>query len=437
MFDSKSSIKIFFIYTLIIFLSNFVLSQTNSDIHQIQQEQHRNKFNPIGEKVSLLTGLDILLSQQIEIIQNKSIALVTNHTGTDKNGIPNYIRLMEIESVDLKVVFSPEHGLFGEAAAGEKVTYTEKKRDLPRVVSLYGKLKKPTKSMLADIDLILYDIQDIGARFYTYISTLGLIMETAGELKIPIIVLDRPNPIRGDRIEGPILNMDYKSFVGYYPIPIQYGLTIGELANVIVKEKWIPNSPKLQIIKLQGWSRDLWFDDTNLSWVKPSPNIPDLETAIIYPGVCLVEGTNMSEGRGTLNPFKIIGAPWINGEQLSQELNSINLSGVIFKPAIFTPVEIPNMAIKPKYMGEKCSGIEITVVDRNIYKSISVGVHLISTVQSLYPDSLKFLTSIDRLWGSNSLATHIKSNKPANVILTLARDQFKNYLKKIRPYKIY
>ena len=209
--------------------------------------------------------------------------------------------------------------------------------------------------MLVGIDLILYDIQDIGARFYTYISTLGLVMETAGALNIPIIVLDRPNPIRGDRIEGPILNMDFKSFVGYYPIPIQYGLTIGELAKMIIEEKWIQNTPSLQVINIQGWSRTLWFDETNLTWVKPSPNIPDLETAIVYPGICLVEGTNISEGRGTPHPFKQIGAPWIDEEKLSQTLNGLNLPGVIFTPVTFTPMEISNMAIKPKYMEKKCS----------------------------------------------------------------------------------
>ena len=426
-----------FLLTLIVFVSNFAVGQPNIGIHQLQREQHRNKDNPPVKKVSVLTGLDVLLSQQVEIIQDKPIALVTNHTGTDKNGIPNYVRLMAIESVNLKVIFSPEHGLFGEAAAGEKVTYSEKRIDLPTVISLYGKVKKPTKSMLEGIDLILYDIQDIGARFYTYISTLGLVMETAGELNIPIVVLDRPNPIRGDRIEGPILNMDFKSFVGYYPIPIQYGLTIGELAKMIIRENWISNTPSLQVIKMQGWSRNLWFDETNLSWVKPSPNIPDLETAIVYPGICLVEGTNISEGRGTPHPFKRIGAPWIDGEKLSQTLNRVNLPGVTFKPVTFKPVEISNMAIKPKYMGEKCSGVEIIMIDRNAYKSVSVGIHLISAIQNLYPDSLQFLTSIDRLWGSNRFAAHVKSRKPADMIIRSTEGQLENYLEIIRRYKIY
>ena len=426
-----------FLLTLIIFVSNFAVGQPNIGIHQLKQGQHRNKDNSPVEKVTVLSGLDILLSQQVEIIQDKHIALVTNHTGIDKNGIPNYIRLLAIERVNLKIIFSPEHGLFGEAAAGEKVTYSEKRIDLPKVISLYGKIKKPTKSMLVGIDLILYDIQDIGARFYTYISTLGLVMETAGALNIPIIVLDRPNPIRGDRIEGSILNMDFKSFIGYYPIPIQYGLTIGELAKMIIKEKWIQNTPSLQVINIQGWSRNLWFDETNLTWVKPSPNIPDLETAVIYPGICLVEGTNISEGRGTPHPFKQIGAPWIDGEKLSQTLNGLNLPGVIFTPVTFTPVEISNMAIKPKYMGEKCSGVKIIITDRNAYKSVSVGIHLISEIQNLYPDSLQFLTSIDRLWGSNRLTAHVKSRKPVDILITSTEDQLENYLEIIRQYKIY
>ena len=193
----------------------------------------------LKQKVQILTGLDILINKHKEQIKGLSLALITNHTGIDKQGIPNYERLMDIESIHLKKIFSREHGLFGEEAAGETLRYDNTKTELPEIISLYDAGKKPTDEMFNNIDLILYDIQDIGSRFYTYISTLGLVMEKAGELGIPVWILDRPNPISGTKIEGPILDITHKSFVGYYPIPIRYGLTVGELGRMILTEKWI------------------------------------------------------------------------------------------------------------------------------------------------------------------------------------------------------
>jgi len=347
--------------------------------------------------------LDVLLIQQSEKLKDKTIALVTNHTGVDKDGIPSYQRLLELEEVNLKVIFSPEHGLFGEASAGEKVKYSDSTEELPTVISLYGKTKKPTAEMLENVDIILYDIQDIGARFYTYISTLGLVMEAAGELEITVMVLDRPNPIRGDRIEGPVLDMAFKSFVGYYPIPIQYGLTVGELAKMIVGENWIHPTPHLEVIQVQNWERHLWYDETKIPWIKPSPNIPDLETAIIYPGMCLLEGTNVSEGRGTHRPFKQIGAPWIDGTNLAHELNKQNLPGVVFSVTNFTPKSISGMAMNAKYLGEQCNGIEIEITDRNAYRSVAIGVQILLAIHSLYPSQFQLTPFIDTLWGSDKL----------------------------------
>ena len=277
-------------------------TKTDMGIHQSQSIYFKNKLEPLTEKIKVLNGIDVLLKKKLHFIQSRKIALVTNHSGVDKNLVPNYKRLMEVEDVELKVIFSPEHGLFGESEAGEKINYTELK-ELPKVISLYGGTRKPSAEMLDGVNLIIYDIQDIGARFYTYISTLGLVMEAGAELGIPVLVLDRPNPIRGDIIEGPILDIKYRSFVGQYPIATRYGGTVGELAKKIIKNKWITSLPELEIIKMEGWQPNAWFDQTDLPWVAPSPNIPDLKTAIIYPGMCLFEGTNVSEGRGTPNPF--------------------------------------------------------------------------------------------------------------------------------------
>jgi uncharacterized protein YbbC (DUF1343 family) len=363
----------------------------------------------LRQKVQILTGLDILINKHGERIKGLSIALVTNQTGIDKNGIPNYERLMNIESVYLKKIFSPEHGLFGEEAAGETLRYDNTKTELPEIISLYDAGKKPTDEMFNNIDLILYDIQDIGSRFYTYISTLGLVMEKAGELGIPVWILDRPNPISGTKIEGPILDITHKSFVGYYPIPIRYGLTVGELGRMILTEKWIDPIPKLEIISMEGWARNLWYDETNLKWIKPSPNIPDLETAILYPGICLLEGTNISEGRGTENPFKWIGAPWVHGKILAVELNKIGLPGVSFTSVEFTPIELPGIAINPKYQGESCSGIKIKITNRNTYKSVQVGITILSVLQILYPEKIEYKPFLNNLWGRDDLTAQLKT----------------------------
>ena len=224
---------------------------------------------------SVKLGLDVLLDEKIELITNKNIGLVTNNSGIDSKGISNFERLMRTKNITVKVIFSPEHGLFGEAAAGEKVNYDGQIKTLPKVISLYGNNRKPTDIQLEGVDIIIYDIQDIGARFYTYISTLGLVMESAAKSGINVLVLDRPNPITGNITEGPTLDLKYQTFVGYYPIPTRYGLTVGELALMINNEKWIEYQPQLEIIKMKGWTKDLWYDQTKLPWIKPSPNIPD------------------------------------------------------------------------------------------------------------------------------------------------------------------
>ncbi|MBL51671.1 MAG: hypothetical protein CMG57_06910 [Candidatus Marinimicrobia bacterium] len=390
--------------TVFIFFSMIFSQTSHPSIHQEQMAKEKLKPKIPIQKIKIRTGLDVLLDSRQDLIQGKSIALVTNQSGIDKNGIPNYRRLMNIQDLELKIIFSPEHGLFGEAGAGEKVNYSKQNSNLPRVISLYGKTRKPTVEMLQGIDIILYDIQDIGARFYTYISTLGLVMEAAGQLKIPIIVLDRPNPIRGDIIQGPILDLDYKTFVGYYPIPIRYGGTVGKLARKIIENKWISPLPRLEVIENEGWKLNLWYDETDLPWVKPSPNIPDLETAILYPGMCIIEGTNISEGRGTQNPFKQIGAPWLNGKLLSQKLNNFKLPGVVFAPVSFTPVSIPGISIHPKFQDEQCYGVEIFITDRNSFSSVKTGVITLFTLYSMNPEKVKFQEfHLNRLWGSDKL----------------------------------
>ena len=401
----KNNCLIFFI-----FITNLLAAQAYESIHQLQSKYYSSISTPPVDKVHVKTGIDILLDKKQNLIADKRIALVTNQTGVDQYGVANYKRLMDLENTKLEVVFSPEHGIFGET--DKEVTYNDGIKNLPKIYSLYGAVRKPTREMLDSIDIIIYDIQDIGARFYTYISTLGLVMEAAAELNIPVLVLDRPNPIRGNIVEGPILDIEYQSFIGKYPIPIRYGWTVAELAEKIIQENWINPTPQLTVIPMEGWNTSLWYDETTLPWIKPSPNIPNLETALIYPGMCLLEGTNMSEGRGTNHPFQWFGAPWIDSRVLSQKLNNLKLSGVVFVPKSFTPISIPGVADKPKYENQLCYGIEIRVIDRNKFNSVKSGVNILKTINEMYPDSLIIKEKrLNKLWGSDTLLTELKEKK--------------------------
>ena len=401
----KNNCLIFFV-----FITNLLAAQAYDSIHQLQSKYYSSISTPPVDKVHVKTGIDILLDKKQNLIADKRIALVTNQTGVDQYGVANYKRLMDLENTKLEVVFSPEHGIFGET--DKEVTYNDGIKNLPKIYSLYGAVRKPTREMLDSIDIIIYDIQDIGARFYTYISTLGLVMEAAAELNIPVLVLDRPNPIRGNIVEGPILDIEYQSFIGKYPIPIRYGWTVAELAEKIIQENWINPTPQLTVIPMEGWNTSLWYDETTLPWIKPSPNIPNLETALIYPGMCLLEGTNISEGRGTNNPFQWFGAPWIDSRVLSQKLNNLKLSGVVFVPKSFIPISIPGVADKPKYENQLCYGIEIRVVDRNKFNSVKSGVNILKTINEMYPDSLIIKEKrLNKLWGSDTLLKELKEKK--------------------------
>ena len=348
------------------------------------------------------TGLDVLINENLEIIKGKKVGLVTNHTGVDRSGKPNYEILMQLSDVDLQTIFAPEHGFFGNVSRGQK--FDDLKQDgFPVIYSLYGKTDKPTPDMFEGLDVIIYDIQDRGARFYTYISTLGLVMEAAAEADIAVIVLDRPNPLNGITIEGPVLDINYKSFVGMYPIPIRYVLTIGELAKMIIGEKWIEHVPELTVIKMAGWKRTMYYDDTGLSWISPSPNIPDLETAILYPGMCLFEGTNVSEGRGTDHPFQYIGAPWIDSSKIIKAMEQKHLPGVVYEPISFMPISIPGKSLKPKFENETCYGIKIILLEKNIYKSVATAAQLLKTIQELYPEKFQWNDFIYKLWGNEMI----------------------------------
>lgn len=274
--------------------------------------------------------------------------------------------------------------------------------------------------MLKKVDLIIFDIQDIGARFYTYISTLFYLLQSSAENNIPIIVLDRPNPVSGEHIEGPLLKPGYKSFVGIAPIPVKYGMTVGELANYFVKENIINTNkkPDLTVIKMRGWHRDYFWNNLNRRWIPTSPNIPKFETTIVYPGTCFLEGTNVSEGRGTDDPFLNIGAPYINSNDLITMLYNFQIAGVDLTSIKFIPRKIAGKSNNPKFEGEQCNGIKILVPDETKFKPVEFGVYLISALINLYPEEFRFKPDyFDNLAGNSKLRTELQNGKePLKII---------------------
>ena len=388
--------------------------------------------------IKVQTGLENLIANYNHKIAYKNIGIVTNHTGVNTEGTPIWELLNDLPNVDVAAVFSPEHGLFGEAADGEKVNYSESDEELPPLYSLYGPTRKPTKEMLKGIDLLLYDIQDIGARFYTYISTMGLIMEAAAESGIPCLILDRPNPLTGKLITGPILDLEVSSFVGLYPIPSVYGLTPGELALMISDQSWIEAVPSIEVVPLTGWSRDMWYDETGLPWVPPSPNIPNLETAIVYPGTVLIEATNVSEGRGTDHPFRWIGAPWIDSNELSDAMNIIGLHGVTFSPIEFTPHSIPGAAPNPKNNTQTCNGVEIILTNRDIFSPVIVGIQLLHTISLLYPQKLEIKEAgLNRLFGSDRLSKSLGDTDAVNQLIEEIKKESGQFRESAKKYYLY
>ena len=355
---------------------------------------------PKPPKIEL--GLSILLAEKRDWIQGKSIGLITNHTGVDAALQSNYRLFAEAPECQLSAIFSPEHGLWGAVQDGIAINNIDTPDGNPLsvpVFSLYGQSMRPTANQLEGIDLLVYDMQDVGARYYTYISTLLHTMEAASDRGIEFIVTDRPNPITCTAVEGPMLENGSESFVGIHTIPVRYGLTIGELATLLKAER--VSSCQLNVAWMRGYKRRMWFDDTGLQWVPPSPNMPTLTTAMLYPGLCLFEGTNMSEGRGTTKPFEYIGAPWCKGERWAELLNNCQLPGVRFRPVVFTPAPV---AKTTKHAKQTCGGVAIHITDRERFRPIETALQMLSMLTTEYRDHFEFLPAhFDRLAGNTWL----------------------------------
>jgi len=385
------------------------------------------------------TGLD-RIAKYHNLFSNKRVGIITNHTACNSNGQHITDIFLKPNDVTLAALFGPEHGIRGNAEGGAQIeSANDPIRDIP-IYSLYGETRKPTPAMLKDIDILVFDIQDIGARFYTYIYTMAYAMEAAAEQSIPFVVLDRPNPITGSKVEGNILEKEFASFVGLYPMPVRHGMTVGELAKMFNGEGWLANGAKadLTVIPMRKWRRDMWYDETGLQFIKPSPNMPNLESATVYPGICLLEGTNISEGRGTATPFQLLGAPWIDGLQLEEKLNNLNLKGVAFQDTFFTPLPIPGAVSNPKYKNKKCFGVKISVTDRNQYQSYRTGIYIVKTIHEMYPDSVEFRAAgFDRLCGSAAIRETIINNGDIDGLIASWQDQLNQFMEKRKKYLIY
>ncbi len=391
-----------------------------------------------GNRVKI--GAEVFLERYLDIIRGKKIGIVTNHTGVLPDGRHIVDVLNSMPDVKIVALFGPEHGIRGEVPDGKSISHGVDTKTGIKVYSLYGEVKKPTPEMLKDIDVLIFDIQDVGARFYTYISTMSYCMEACAELGKKFIVLDRPNPIRGVYVDGPVLEGRFKSFVGLHPIPVAHGMTVGELAKLFNEEGWLEKGAKadLIVVKMENYSREMWFDQTGLPWIKPSPNMITLKTAIVYTATCFIEGTNVSEGRGTAHPFEWIGAPWIDASRLATELNSYNLPGIKFEPIEFIPVDIEKVTVDPKYEGEKCRGVFLNVYDREKFEPVKTAVYILYTLKKMYPTEFKWRTAgQDRLWGTDKIRLMIDEGKRPEEIVKSWEDELKNFLKVRKKYLIY
>ncbi len=384
-------------------------------------------------------GDDVFVAKYLNLIKGKTVGIITNQSGRLQDGKYLVDVLAKIPDVKVVGLFAPEHGIRGEASAGAKVSGSvDAKTGIP-IYSLYGQTKKPTPKMLKGIDVLIYDIQDVGTRFYTFISTLYLSMEAAAENHVEFIVLDKPDMLRPDMVDGPVLADSLESFVGIQPIPSVYGMTPGELATMFNDNGMLKGGVKanLRVIRMTGYRRDMWYDQTGLKWVTPSPNLRDMNAVELYPGMVLIEATNTTEGRGTNHPFEKIGSPYINSNQLVALLEKQHVPGVEFKPTSFTPRPLPG-ASEPKYTGKLCHGIMMNVTDRNIFRPVEWGVTVVWALHKLYPEKFKFRDEyFDLLAGTTTVRKMITAEDTPGEIIASWQAGTKRFEKMREKYLLY
>lgn len=378
-------------------------------------------------------GIDIFLEKEYKAYSGKQIGLVTNMSGVNEKLKPSIDLFYEHNDIRLAALFGPEHGIRGAAKEGDEVFSSRDPFTGLPIHSLYGKTRKPTEEMLADIDIVVIDLQDIGTRYYTYIYTVANVMESCGKFGKKVVILDRPNPINGRQREGNLVQEEFRSFIGGYPLPNRHGLTIGEIALLYQNEFGIHCD--IAVVTMEGWKRDMYFDDTGLIWVQPSPNSTGQNMCILYPGTCLLEGTNISAGRGTTRPFEVAGAPFIDGYQLAKHFNEKGLDGVIARPTSYIPTY-------QKFKDEFCSGIQLHVTDKNKFNSFKTGLYLLELIAALYPEEFTFLNKDDKRChfnlsaGTDVLMGFILEQK-ADSFLQQCEEELEAFEAKVKPYLLY
>lgn len=431
----------------ILFLSLWACSSSPTGGPQTQipgphaeQQMELGKVDIPQEKIAVYPGLDILEKMGFEPLLGKNVGVITNHTAVNKNGVHLVDLLHANTKITVKAIFAPEHGFRGTEQGGDDIPGgTDTATGIP-IYSLYGAQQEPNSEMLQGIDVLLFDIQDVGTRFYTYISTMGYVLEAGAKNNIPVMILDRPNPI-GRRIDGNVLDEGFESFVGRYKIPIQYGLSIGELARMIIGEQMIPglDNLELHVVECGDWSGDMFWSETDLNWIPPSPNMRNTNETLTYPGLCLLEGVRINEGRGTEYPFEYIGTPYMDGKLMARELLSAGLKGFTVEPISYTPVDIPGVAMNPLFEGEVVHGVKIVVTDPYQFKAIDFLVHLLVITKQQYPAEFGWRSARgpDRLWGGTGLREMVDAGKTAAEIIDSYQSELQAFESIQSKYRIY
>ena len=378
-----------------------------------------------GHAARVQTGLDVLEAEKFAPLRDKHIGLITNHTGFDGQGRSNIDLLAQASGLKLAALFSPEHGLAGRA--NESVASSKDPTTGLSIYSLYGDTRRPTDEMLVGVDALVFDIQDAGVRFYTYTVTMAYCMEEAAKRKIPFFVLDRPNPLGGEIVEGPMLDPDKTSFVAYFPIPVRYGLTIGELAQFFNSENHI--GADLHVIPMRNWHRNYFFESTGIKWVPPSPALRTTKGSILYPGIEILQASGVSVGRGTQTPFEEFGAPWIDGEAVAAALDERHLPGLRFESKSFIPIGGP-------HSGERCSGVSVRVTDRFVVRSMRLGLEIAEILQRLYPKDFD-TDKLVGLLGNAGTVQQIKDGVPPEKIVASWSDALASFDQVRRKYYLY
>jgi len=394
---------------------------------------------------SVQTGAEVLAANDFQALDGARVGLIVNHTArVDTAHLID--RIARAPNVELGALFGPEHGLRGTAGAGEKIADGRDERTGAPIYSLYGDTPRPTPDEMADLDALVFDVQDVGARFYTYITTMGLAMQAAAEADLRFVVLDRPNPLGGRYVSGFMMESAHQSFVGRYPIPIAHGMTVGELARFIKAEELLPGLQDLDltVVSMRGWSRNMTWPDTKREWVPPSPNLPTWETALVYPGMCFFEGVRVNEGRGTDQPFLQIGLPWGQraASAVAETLQSRSLPGVSFDTTTFTPTSRPHAAPSPRFEGQTLHGFRLRITDHDEVRPVALGVHALHAVyqQAQAEGDTAFVSRpehLTRLIGTRQLRTLLEQGASPDSIIASWQEDVARFRDRRRPHLLY